>query len=317
MYRNSPCQSTSFEVGLGFDTLSGGTPYLSSQETSIIESPFKPIVAPSSGANKILSLKTELSQYPWPNMEYSNMERKDPGRDFAMAPIGGRTTMPSGEKVSENWRIRENFRGFDQNSIFPKEDAEKDNYCGEIGANFEKNIFKDRHPYGSIEGSRAQQQNEDFYSDTETINEIVLYARDPKSEGFKRQKNVKTNPEMPQYWWDQRDIPPQWQDYDADANDGKRKTPSWAEDTEDSIEENNWDRSLVAYHPIKKVKRNSVTMGQIQVQTPTSGSDSLGGFMHGDSYPISGAVTNEITNYRGSIRPSGNRFLVNSVSGDN
>jgi hypothetical protein len=128
---------------------------------------------------------------------------------------------------------------------------------------------------------------------------------------------VKTNPEMPQYWLSQRDISSQLQDYDTDDNDGKRKTPSWAEDTEDSIEKNYWDRSLVAYQPIKKVKHNSVTIGQIKVQTPTSGSDSVGGFMHGDSYLIPGSVTDEITNYRGWIRPSGNEFLVNSVSGDN
>jgi hypothetical protein len=128
---------------------------------------------------------------------------------------------------------------------------------------------------------------------------------------------VKTNPEMPQYWLSQRDISPQLQDYDTDANDGKRKTPSWAEDTEDFFEKNYRDRSLVAYQPIKKVKRSSVTIGQIKVQTPTSGSDSVGGFMHGESYPIFGAVTDEITKHRGWIRPSGNEFLVNSVSGDN
>jgi hypothetical protein len=128
---------------------------------------------------------------------------------------------------------------------------------------------------------------------------------------------VKTNPEMPQYWLSQRDISPQLQDYDTDANDGKRKTPSWAEDTEDSFEKNYRDISLVAYQPIKKVKRSSVTIGQIKVQTPTSGSDSVGGFMHGESYPIFGAVTDEITKHRGWIRPSGNEFLVNSVSGDN
>jgi hypothetical protein len=90
-------------------------------------------------------------------MEYSSMERKDPGRNFALAPIGGRTTMPNGEKVSENWRIRENFRGFDQNSIFPQEYAGKDDDCGKIGANFEKNIFNDRLPFGSAEGNGAQQ----------------------------------------------------------------------------------------------------------------------------------------------------------------
>jgi uncharacterized phage infection (PIP) family protein YhgE len=128
---------------------------------------------------------------------------------------------------------------------------------------------------------------------------------------------VKTNPEMPQYCWGQLDNPAQWQDSDADANNGKKKTPSWTEDTEDSIQENYGDRSHVAYQPTKKVKLNSVTMGQTKVQTPTSGSDSLGGFMHGDSYPISGDVRNEISNYRGWIQPSGNGSLFNSVYGDN
>jgi hypothetical protein len=60
------------------------------------------MAAPCSGANKIISDNSDFSQYPWPNMENSSIEKKDPYRNYAMAPIGFRTLIASGEKVLEN-----------------------------------------------------------------------------------------------------------------------------------------------------------------------------------------------------------------------